>query len=95
MTFTAILILLIITVILSSLGQWFAGYTSAGWVASTVMGLAGAFLGLWVAGRFNLPRVVKFYVSSQAFPLVWVLFFAGAFVIVTLIIQQAIMRRLN
>ena len=46
MTFTAILILLIITVIFSTLGQWLVGYSSAGWIASVIMGLGGAFIGI-------------------------------------------------
>ena len=93
MTFTGILILLILAAIFASLGQFITGYKDAGWLTSAVLGFAGAFIGLWLAGKFHLPPVYKFYVGAEPFPIVWVIVGAGLFVLIAFLIQRNFVRR--
>ncbi|MEP6682530.1 MAG: hypothetical protein ABJA35_04685 [Parafilimonas sp.] len=93
MTFTGILILLILAAIFASLGQFIIGYKDVGWVASAVLGVTGAFIALWLAGKFHLPPVYKFYVSAEPFPIVWVLFGTAVFVLIAVLFQKNFIRR--
>ncbi|MEP6465692.1 MAG: hypothetical protein ABJB05_05280 [Parafilimonas sp.] len=93
MTFTGIIILLILAAVFASLGQFITGYRDAGWIVSTVLGFVGAFIGLWLAGKFHLPPIYKFYVSAQPFPIIWVMLFAAIFVLIAIVSQRAIVNR--
>ena len=93
MTFTGILILLILAAIFASLGQFTIGYKDLGWIISAVLGVAGAFIGLWLAGKFHLPPVYKFYVSTEPFPIVWVIVGAAVFVLIAVLLQNKFIHR--
>jgi len=93
MTFTGILILLILAAIFASLGQFTIGYKDLGWIISAVLGVAGAFIGLWLAGKFHLPPVYKFYVSAEPFPIVWVIVGAAVFVLIAVLFQNKFIHR--
>ena len=93
MTFTGIILLLILAAIFASIGQFITGYKDVGWIASLVLGFTGAFIGLWLAGKFHLPPVYKFYVSTQPFPIVWITLGALIFVLIAVALQRAIVNR--
>jgi uncharacterized membrane protein YeaQ/YmgE (transglycosylase-associated protein family) len=71
MTLIEILLLLLIAAICGSLGQVLAGYSTGGFLASIVVGIIGAFIGLWVAREFKLPVFFALNVGGRSFPIVW------------------------
>jgi uncharacterized membrane protein YeaQ/YmgE (transglycosylase-associated protein family) len=93
MTFTGIFLLLIIAAIFASLAQYIIGYKDAGWIVSTVLGFCGAFLGLWLAGKFHLPPVIRFHIGPEPFPIVWAIFGAAITILIVSIVQKSIVKR--
>lgn len=71
MTLVSFLLLLVIAAICGAVGQALAGYTLGGCLVSTVVGLVGAYIGVWLAGQFGLPTFLVLDVGGEAFPVVW------------------------
>ena len=71
MTLTEFLILLIIAAICGSVGQSLAGYDLGGCLVSIVVGFIGAYIGMWMAGKFGLPEIFAVKVGGKTFPIVW------------------------
>jgi len=71
MTLTEFLILLIIAAICGSVGQSLAGYDLGGCLVSIVVGFIGAYIGMWMAGKFGLPEIFAVKVGGKVFPIVW------------------------
>ena len=57
MTLGSFLVLLLIAAICGSLGQSLVGYSVGGCLVSIVVGLIGAYVGMWVAGELHLPAL--------------------------------------
>jgi uncharacterized membrane protein YeaQ/YmgE (transglycosylase-associated protein family) len=71
MTLTEFLVLLVIAAICGSVGQALAGYDLGGCLVSIVVGFIGAYIGMWMAGKFGLPEIFAVKVGGKVFPIVW------------------------
>jgi uncharacterized membrane protein YeaQ/YmgE (transglycosylase-associated protein family) len=71
MTLFGLVILLIIAAICGGIGQAIAGYFVGGCLVSMVVGLVGAFLGLWLARLLSLPELLTLTIEDETFPIVW------------------------
>ncbi len=71
MTILQFLLLLVVAAICGALGQSLAGYSLGGCLVSAVVGVLGAFLGLWLARELRLPEILTVNVGGQAFPVLW------------------------
>ncbi|HEY8895874.1 MAG TPA: hypothetical protein VIM79_13705, partial [Niastella sp.] len=71
MTLTELLILLVIAAICGAVGQSLAGYDLGGCLVSIVVGFIGAYIGLWIVGKFGLPEIFAIRVGGKTFPIVW------------------------
>jgi uncharacterized membrane protein YeaQ/YmgE (transglycosylase-associated protein family) len=71
MSLVGFLLLLLIAAICGALGQAIAGYSLGGLLISIVVGLVGAFLGVWLANQFGLPEIFTIQIDGEAFPIVW------------------------
>ena len=71
MTLIEILLLLLIAAICGSLGQVLVGYSTGGLLASIVVGVIGAYIGIWVAREFNLPVFYALNMGDSSFPIIW------------------------
>jgi len=67
MTLIGFLVLLLIAAICGSIGQALAGYDLGGCLVSIVVGFIGAYIGLWIAGKFNLPQIFTITIEGAAF----------------------------
>lgn len=62
------LVLLIIAAICGGIGQSLAGYNLGGCLVSIVVGFIGAYIGLWVAGKMELPVFFTVSIDGKPFP---------------------------
>lgn len=58
MNLVELLILLVIAGICGVVAEWIVGFSPGGFVVSIVVGLVGAYLGSWLAGRLNFPSLL-------------------------------------
>jgi uncharacterized membrane protein YeaQ/YmgE (transglycosylase-associated protein family) len=65
-----------------------AGGAPGGFIVSVVLGLAGAFLGTWIARQLHLPTLLAVHIEGRAFPILWSI--VGAMVLVA--VASTIMR---
>jgi uncharacterized membrane protein YeaQ/YmgE (transglycosylase-associated protein family) len=82
MSLLGFLLLLLIAAICGALGQAIAGYSLGGLLISIVVGLIGAFLGMWLATQFGLPEFFTITVNGESFPIVWSIIGSAIFAIV-------------
>jgi uncharacterized membrane protein YeaQ/YmgE (transglycosylase-associated protein family) len=71
MSLTELLVLLIIAAICGSVGQALAGFDLGGCLVSIVVGFIGAYIGMWMAGKFGLPEIFAIKVGGKTFPIIW------------------------
>ncbi len=71
MTLLSFLLLLLIAAVCGAAGQALAGYSLGGCLVSLVIGLVGAYVGLWLAAQLGLPTFLVIDVGGEAFPVVW------------------------
>ena len=71
MTLLSFLLLLLIAAVCGAAGQALAGYSFGGCLVSLVIGLVGAYVGLWLAGQLGLPTFLVIDVGGESFPIVW------------------------
>ncbi len=71
MTFTGLLLMLVIAALAGAIGQALAGYSLGGCVGSIVVGFVGAFIGTWIASQFSLPDWLAINIDGRLFPLFW------------------------
>lgn len=90
MTLTEFLILLIIAAICGSIGQAMAGYDLGGCLVSIVVGFIGAYIGMWLAGRFGLPVFFTIKVGGKAFPVIWAVIGSAIFTFIVALLRNAI-----
>jgi uncharacterized membrane protein YeaQ/YmgE (transglycosylase-associated protein family) len=79
MTIASLLVLLLIAAVAGALGQAISGYSLGGCLVSAGVGLIGALLGGWLAGRIGLPELLTINVGGTSFPLVWAILGATLF----------------
>ncbi len=90
MTLTELLILLIIAAICGAVGQSLAGYDLGGCLVSIVVGFIGAYIGMWIAGKFGLPEMFAINVGGKSFPIIWAVIGSALFTLVVALIRRAI-----
>ena len=93
MSLMGFIILLVIAAICGSIGQSLAGYDLGGCFVSIIVGFIGAYIGLWLAGKFGLPRIWDITIDGRAFPVVWAVIGSAIFTLLMAIIRRAIFGR--
>ncbi len=71
MSILELLLLLIVAAICGGLGQALVGYSRGGCLVSIVIGVIGAYLGVWIAREFGLPVLLSINLGGQGFPIIW------------------------
>ena len=72
MTFTGLIILLLIAGIVGAIGQALSGNSvGGGMFASILVGFIGAYIGVWLSGQLGLPELFSIRVDGESFPIVW------------------------
>ena len=92
MTIIEILLLLLIAAICGSLGQVLVGYSTGGLLASIVVGVIGAYIGIWVAREFNLPVFYALNMGGRSFPIIWSIIGSAIFAAILGLISRATRR---
>jgi uncharacterized membrane protein YeaQ/YmgE (transglycosylase-associated protein family) len=92
MTLIEFLILLIIAAICGSVGQALAGYDLGGCLVSIVVGFIGAYIGMWMAGKFGLPEIFAVKVGGKVFPIVWSVVGSAILTFIVALIRKGISR---
>jgi uncharacterized membrane protein YeaQ/YmgE (transglycosylase-associated protein family) len=89
MTLIGFLVLLIIAAICGAIGQSLAGYDLGGCLVSIVVGFIGAWLGLWVAGKFGLPEIWTVNIEGRPFPIIWAIIGSAIFTLIVALLRRA------
>jgi uncharacterized membrane protein YeaQ/YmgE (transglycosylase-associated protein family) len=89
MTLFGFLVLLLIAAICGSIGQSLAGYDLGGCFVSIIVGFIGAYLGLWIAGRFGLPEIFAINIQGKHFPIVWAVIGSALFTFIMALLRRA------
>jgi uncharacterized membrane protein YeaQ/YmgE (transglycosylase-associated protein family) len=82
MTLLDFLILMLIAAVAGAIGQALAGYSLGGCLVSMVVGVIGAFIGMWIARQFNLPILIPITVGGETFPFIWSILGSTLFTVV-------------
>ncbi|MGF1493812.1 MAG: GlsB/YeaQ/YmgE family stress response membrane protein [Microcoleaceae cyanobacterium] len=90
MSLLEFLVLLIIAALCGSAGQSLVGYSPGGCLASIVVGLIGAYVGLWIARELALPVIFTLDIGGNAFPIVWSIIGAAVFAAILGLISRAV-----
>lgn len=93
MTLIGFFILLVIAAICGAIGQSLAGYDLGGCLVSIVVGFIGAYIGLWIAGKFGLPEIFSITVEGKPFPVVWAVIGSAIFTLIVALIRKVITGR--
>jgi uncharacterized membrane protein YeaQ/YmgE (transglycosylase-associated protein family) len=80
MTLSSLIVLLFVAGICGAIGKSIAGYDRGGCLASVALGFIGAFLGVWVADKFDLPRMWVVRIGGEPFPILWSIIGSAVFV---------------
>jgi len=89
MTLTQLLILLVIAAICGGVGQSLAGYDLGGCLVSIVVGFIGAYIGMWLAGKFHLPELLAIKIGGKTFPIIWSVIGSAVFTLLVALIRKA------
>lgn len=89
MTLMELVILLVIAAICGAVGQSLAGFDLGGCFVSIIVGFIGAYIGLWIAGKFGLPEIFAITVGGKTFPIVWAVIGSAVFTLVIGLIRRA------
>jgi uncharacterized membrane protein YeaQ/YmgE (transglycosylase-associated protein family) len=95
MTLLGFIILLVIAAICGSIGQSLAGYDLGGCFVSIIVGFIGAYLGMWIAGKFGLPEIFAISVEGKPFPIVWAVIGSAIFTLIVALLRRAFVGRNN
>lgn len=90
MTLVGFLVLLVIAAICGAVGQSLAGYDLGGCLVSIVVGFIGAYIGLWIAGKFGLPRIFEISIEGKPFPVIWAVIGSALFTLLVALIRRAV-----
>ena len=89
MTIIGFLVLLVIAAICGAIGQSLAGYDLGGCLVSIVVGFIGAWIGLWLAGKFGLPELFTINIEGKPFPIIWAIIGSALFTLIMALIRRA------
>jgi uncharacterized membrane protein YeaQ/YmgE (transglycosylase-associated protein family) len=93
MSLTEILILLLIAAVCGGIGQALAGYNVGGCLVSIVVGFIGAYIGMWMAGKFGLPEIFAINVGGKTFPIIWAIVGSAVLTMIIALLRRAISGR--
>ncbi len=93
MSLTELLILLAIAAICGGIGQSLAGYNVGGCLVSIVVGFIGAYIGMWMAGKFGLPEIFAINVGGKTFPIIWAIVGSAVLTLIIALLRRAISGR--
>lgn len=88
MTLFGFLILLLIAAICGGIGQAIAGYDLGGCFVSIIVGFIGAYIGMWIAGKFGLPHFFEISVQGHPFPVVWAVIGSAVFTFIVALLRR-------
>lgn len=71
MTVGELIVYLVIALLCGLLGQMLAGRSVGGYAVSTVVGLAGAILGGYIAGSIGAPEPLLVSIGGRPIPILW------------------------
>ncbi|WP_425614497.1 GlsB/YeaQ/YmgE family stress response membrane protein [Anatilimnocola sp. NA78] len=77
-----ILLLLLVAGVCGSIAQAIVGYSHGGCLVSIVLGLIGALLGTYLAGKLGMGDFLAINFNGKTFPIVWSIIGATLFVAV-------------
>ena len=90
MTLTEFLVLLVIAAICGSIGQALAGYDLGGCLVSIFVGFIGAYIGMWIAGKFGLPELFAVNIGGKTFPIIWSVVGSAVLTFIVALIRRGI-----
>ena len=90
MTLTEFLVLLVIAAICGSVGQSLAGYDLGGCLVSIVVGFIGAYIGMWMSGKFGLPELFTVKIGGKTFPIIWSVVGSAVLTLIVALIRKGI-----
>ena len=93
MTLMELLVLLIIAAVCGGIGQSLAGYDLGGCLVSIVVGFIGAYIGMWMAGKFGLPEIFAIKVGGKTFPIIWAIIGSAVFTLIVALLRGAVSGR--
>ncbi len=88
MTLMGFIVLLIIAAICGGIGQSIAGYSLGGCFASIIVGFIGAYIGMWIAGKYGLPQFYTITIQGESFPIVWSVIGSAVFTFIIALIRK-------
>jgi uncharacterized membrane protein YeaQ/YmgE (transglycosylase-associated protein family) len=89
MTLFGFLVLLLIAAICGGIGQSIAGYDLGGCLVSIVVGFIGAYIGMWIAGKFGLPEIFSLNIDGRPFPIIWAVIGSAIFTFIVALLRRA------
>ena len=90
MSLMELLVLLIIAAVCGGIGQSLAGYDLGGCLVSIVVGFIGAYIGMWMAGKFGLPELLNIRVGGKNFPIIWSVVGSAVLTLIVALIRRGI-----
>jgi uncharacterized membrane protein YeaQ/YmgE (transglycosylase-associated protein family) len=88
MTLLGFLVLLLIAAICGGIGQAIAGIDLGGCLVSIIVGFIGAYIGLWIAAKFNLPPIFQITIQGQPFPVAWAVIGSAIFTFIVGLLRK-------
>jgi len=88
MSLLGFLILLLIAAVCGGIGQSLAGFDLGGCLVSVIVGFIGAYIGLWIAGKFGLPVFFVIDIEGKPFPVIWAIIGAAVFTLIMALLRK-------
>ena len=82
MSFSGLLILMLIAAICGGIGQSISGYSMGGCLISIVVGFVGAFIGKWLATELGLTYLLPVNIDGETFPIIWSIIGSALFTLI-------------
>ena len=82
MTFTEVLVLILVGAVCGSIAQSIVDWGRGGLVAATVAGFAGAWIGNWGAPQLHLPSILTVTAGGRTIEVLWAILGAVALLLV-------------
>lgn len=93
MSLFGFLLLLLIAAVCGGIGQSLAGYDLGGCLVSIIVGFIGAYIGMWIAGKFDLPLIFEISIEGRPFPIVWAVIGSAVFTLIVALIRRLFIGR--
>ena len=93
MSILGFLLLLLIAAISGGIGQAIAGYSVGGCVVSIIVGFIGAYIGLWIADKMDLPVFFAVNIDGKPFPIVWAIIGSAVFTFIVALLRRTFVGR--